>query len=107
MDNSQTYGLDEKELLSVISVLKQNAKIDSVILFGSRAKGNFSVGSDVDISLLGANITLNDILEASLKIDELELPYKFDLIIYDRIQEKALIEHINRIGIKLFDRNEK
>jgi len=47
---------------------------------------------------------LNDVLNLSLEIDELFLPYKFDLIIFDRIREKALVEHINRVGIVLFQR---
>jgi hypothetical protein len=54
--------------------------------------------------LVGNELVLNDILDVSVGIDELTLPYKFDLVIYDRIKEVALINHINRVGIVLFDR---
>jgi len=104
MTKNTKYGLLESDINEVISILKENQKINRIILFGSRAKGSFSTGSDVDIALFGSNITLNDILDASNEIDNLFLPYKFDLIIYDRIKEIALQEHINRVGIVLFDR---
>jgi predicted nucleotidyltransferase len=70
-------------------------------LFGSRAKGTYSNGSDIDIALKGGNILLNDRLDLSNTLEELLLPFKFDLIIYDRITESALIDHINKVGISL------
>ena len=102
MRNNDKSGLSVADLENVLSVLKKNTKIKQVILFGSRAKGNFRQGSDVDIALKGEGLKLKDILEASIKIDELLLPYKFDLIIFDRIKEISLIEHIERVGKTLF-----
>jgi len=103
MNEQKRYGLSELDLSKVISILIKNEKIDEVILFGSRAKGNFSNGSDIDLALKGNCLTLNDILDASIEIDKLYLPYKFDLIIFDRINEKKLIDHIDRVGISLTD----
>ena len=102
MRNNDKSGLSVADLENVLSVLKKNTKIKQVILFGSRAKGNFRQGSDVDIALKGEGLKLKDILEASIEIDELLLPYKFDLIIFDRIKEISLIEHIERVGKTLF-----
>lgn len=102
MTEQKKYGLPESDLKNVVSVLKKNPKIKKAILFGSRAKGNFSPGSDVDIALVGKHLSLNDILDANLEIDDLVLPWKFDLVIYDRIKEKALVEHINSVGVPLF-----
>jgi predicted nucleotidyltransferase len=81
--------------------LKLLQKVDSVILFGSRAKGTFSNGSDIDIALKGENIVLNDVLDLLNALDELLLPYKFDIVIFDRIEDDVLKEHINRVGISL------
>lgn len=105
MNNNNKCGLEHVEINQIISILGKNSKIEKVVLFGSRAKGNFQNGSDVDLSLIGNKLELNDILNASIEIDNLSLPYKFDLVIYDRIKEKALLEHINRVGITLFERN--
>lgn len=104
MNNIPKYGLPESDIVLIISALKNYAKIDEAILFGSRAKGNYSNGSDIDIALKGENINLNDILELSIAMDKFFLPYKIDLIIFDRIKEITLVEHINRIGIVLFKR---
>ncbi|MCF6172138.1 MAG: nucleotidyltransferase domain-containing protein [Bacteroidales bacterium] len=104
MVENKKYGLLKSDLNNVVSILNKNKKISGVILFGSRAKGNFKEGSDVDLALKGTALNLNDIIDLSLEIDQLFLPYKFDLIIFDRIKEAALIEHINRVGIVLYER---
>lgn len=104
MPENLKYGLSEATISEIVSILKRNQRIHKVILFGSRAKGTFSNGSDIDLALVGIDLGLNDILDASVGIEELTLPYKFDLVIYDRIKEVALINHIKRVGIVLFDR---
>lgn len=104
MNNITKYGLVDYEIDQVISIIGNNPKIEKVILFGSRAKGNFKNGSDIDLSLIGSDLKLNDILDLSIEIDKLALPYKFDLIISDRIKEQALVDHINRVGVILFER---
>jgi predicted nucleotidyltransferase len=104
MKESIKFGLSVSDIDNIISILKNNSRITKVILFGSRAKGNFRAGSDIDIALMGEALKLNDIIQASLKIDELFLPYKIDLVIYDRIKEKELIDHIDRVGHSLYER---
>ena len=103
MNQEKKFGLSEGDLKSVISLLKKHPKITGVILFGSRAKGNFSPGSDIDFALLGKNLCLQDLLDLYVEIDELYLPYKFDLLIYDQIKNEALLEHIRRVGKVLYD----
>ncbi len=104
MKDDIQYGLNQSDITNIISVLIQNEKITKITLFGSRAKGNFRAGSDIDLALIGLDLKLNDIIDATIEIDKLNLPYKFDLVIYDRINESALIEHIDRVGIVLFDK---
>lgn len=82
-------------------IIQKSPNIQDAILFGSRAKGTFSPGSDIDIALKGKDIVLNDVLDLKTALEELNLPYKFDLVIYDRITEEALKEHITRVGISL------
>ncbi|MDP4209988.1 MAG: nucleotidyltransferase domain-containing protein [Bacteroidota bacterium] len=103
--NSSDYGLVASDLIAILSELSKNDNIDEVILFGSRAKGSYHTGSDIDLALKGNNIGINDILDLSIELDKLLLPYKIDLVIYKRIKEKALIEHIDRVGVKLYQRS--
>jgi uncharacterized protein len=102
MKNDFNFGVSDID--QVISILRKNPRIGKIILFGSRAKGNYRSGSDVDLSISGKDLHINDILNASIEIDQLNLPYKFDLIIHERIKEPLLLEHINRVGIVLYER---
>lgn len=102
MNDLTQYGIPRDDFSALITVLTRNNKIFEIILFGSRAKGTFSNGSDIDIALKGNNLGLKDILDASEGMEELLLPYKVDLVIYSRITEPTLIDHIDRVGIVLF-----
>ncbi|HYW95316.1 MAG TPA: nucleotidyltransferase domain-containing protein [Bacteroidales bacterium] len=104
MNDKRKYGLKEVDLESFVSILKSNQQIDKAWLFGSRAKGNNDPGSDIDIAIKGPRLNLDDILKAKMKFENLMLPYKLDLVIYDRIQDEDLRSHIDRVGIVLFER---
>ncbi len=104
MAEGTKYGLLESDINQIVMVMQQNLKITKVVLFGSRAKGTWHAWSDVDLALFGDDLVLNDILELTIEIETLNLPYKSDLAIFKRIKETALIEHINRVGVKLFER---
>jgi predicted nucleotidyltransferase len=104
MKENRQFGLLRKDIDSLISILRTNTKVDKIILFGSRAKGNFDPGSDIDIAIKGQLLKLDDILESKVRIENLSLPYKIDLIIYESINEPDLISHIDRVGVSLFER---
>lgn len=94
------YGLPADSLEQIIKIISGNSNVTEIILFGSRAIGNYRTGSDVDIALKG-DLTLNDKLDILIALDNLELPYKFDLVLYSRINEVKLIDHIERVGVVL------
>ncbi len=101
MNKNVNSGLSCEDIENIVKIIKHCSKVSEIILFGSRAKGNFTNGSDIDIALKGNNILLDDVLDISIELEELNLPYRFDLVIFNRIKEKALIEHISRVGIIL------
>ncbi len=98
------YGLNDELLTKIAAILSTNNRVDEALLFGSRAKGNFRTGSDIDIALKGTSLVSNDLLHLSIDLDELETPYQFDLVIYQRITEPALRDHIDRVGQLLYQR---
>lgn len=98
------YGLKEIELAKLSKVFASNEHIKRVILYGSRAKGNYKLFSDVDITLEGPELTLTDLNHLSLAIDDLLLPYQFDISIFHTLKNHDLIDHIQRIGITIFER---
>ena len=93
-----SYGLKDIELERLTALFAKNERIESVILYGSRAKGNNKPFSDVDITLKGENLTHTDLNKLSLEIDDLLLPYQFDVSIFHTLNNKELIEHGKRVG---------
>jgi len=101
------FGLKEETIISINQAIEKIQTIEKVVLYGSRAKGNYKTGSDIDITLLGENLTLdNSVYPLMDEIEELYLPYTFDISIFKYIDNKNLINHINRIG-KIFYEKEK
>ena len=98
------YGLKDIELEKLSKVFVANKRIERVVLYGSRAKGNYKPFSDVDITLEGAELTHNDLSRLSLVIDDLLLPYQFDISIFHTLKNEALIDHIRRMGITIYER---
>ena len=88
-----------KELQSCFA---KNPSIREAIVFGSRAKGTARPGSDIDIALKGDQLKLEDVLKLSVAIDDFWIPNKVDLVIYDRITELELKDHIDRAGISIY-----
>src|SRR4051794_21586790 len=100
-------GLNKNEIVNIYKVLKNINHLDEAIVFGSRAKGNYKPGSDVDLALKGRELNLNVLNQLSNELDELDLPYLFDICIYDRIENPDLKEYINRNGISFYKNNKR
>jgi len=101
------YGLKEIDIEKIKSVFANFTEIDRAILYGSRAKGNFRDGSDIDLSLVGKNLDLNKILRIETELDDLLLPYNIDISIFDKIENLELIDHINRVGVIFYGKMNK
>ena len=98
------YGISPEQLNEIVNLIAKTNVIRKIVIFGSRAKGNYEKGSDIDLALFGDNVELNDLLELSVKIDQLELPYKIDLVNYNRISNPDLKDHIDRNGEVLLEK---
>lgn len=99
--NAIRYGIKQETWDKITGILRSNPAVEEVILFGSRAKGNFKDGSDIDICVKGTSLSDRDIIVLANELDELNLPWEIDLLRYEEISDKAVIEHIDRVGIVL------
>lgn len=96
------FGLSQKEIEYIIKILQPYSLIEKAVIFGSRAKGNYKKTSDIDIALFGDQLD-RIVLEISGKLnDQGPLPYKVDVLVYSAIDNTALREHIDRVGIPIF-----
>lgn len=97
----QQYGLSEINGKRIMDVFSRFSEVQEAVLFGSRAKGNYRQGSDIDIAVKGT--VSKDVLSALLvAFDETVLPYFVDIVVYDHIKNIALKEHIDRVGICIY-----
>ncbi len=97
------YGLKKETLKSIQNAIEHVPAIEKVVLYGSRAKGNYRIGSDIDITLFGENLTLdNSVYPLMDLLDELYIPYSFDISIFEHIDNKDLVEHIQRVGKTIY-----
>lgn len=99
------YGLKDSELTNLKALFAKNDRIERVILYGSRAKGTYKPFSDVDITLVGRELTHSDLNRMILDIDDLLLPYMFDISIFHTLKSSDLIDHINRRGIVIYEKD--
>ena len=94
------FGLKQTIIEKINAVFANYATIEQAILYGSRAKGCYRQGSDIDLTLKG-NVTNEDFNKLWQKLDDSYIPYKFDISIYSNLKSENLIEHINQVG-KIF-----
>ena len=96
------FGLPDDIVEKINDVLGFLPRLDEAIIYGSRAKGTFREGSDIDIALKGT-LSHQDLFMLENKLEDLMLPYTFDLSIYANIANEELRQHIDRVG-KIFFR---
>jgi uncharacterized protein len=97
------YGLSERTLKTLDSIFRMYPGIKEVVLYGSRAKGNYRAGSDIDITLKTTSVFCwNDLLRISANFEDSSLPYFVDVSIYDMLKNSDLTAHIDRVGKVLY-----
>lgn len=100
------YGLPKTSVQKINAVLSHYPQVEKATLYGSRAKGNYKNGSDIDLTLHGdADLTLNVIYKILDDLDDLFLPYTVDLSIFSDIADPDLIDHIERVGIIFYQKD--
>ena len=92
------FGLSEHIINSNCEVLSRFPEVGKTVIYGSREKGMDMPGSDTDITLAGRQLNFRSLNRICLKLDDLLLPYTFDVSLLQQIDNKDLLEHINRKG---------
>lgn len=95
---TEHFGLTPSVIAMLQDVFAKYPRVTEVRLYGSRAKGNFSNGSDIDLSIMDGAVTGAQLMRIANDIDELPLPYCVDLSLFHQVDNPALAEHILRVG---------
>ena len=92
------HGLSSDTVARIRGVFARFPSVKKAVLYGSRAKGTFRPGSDIDLTLLGDNLTSAELGAIADELDDLLLPYQIDLSIFHLLEHEDLREHIERVG---------
>ena len=95
------FGLSDMVIKELQDVFRRYTNIEKVLIFGSRSKGNFREGSDIDLAVIGKGVDYNQLLSILCEIEDLELLYSVDLIDYNKKKGTPIGDHIDRVG-KIF-----
>lgn len=95
------YGLKPEYLKMIVDALAKNKKIEKAFIYGSRVKGIFTEGSDIDIAIIAPELDFSGYLKLMDELEQLDLPYKIDLTKYELLDE-PIQEHIKRVGKQVY-----
>ena len=98
------FGLSDKTIRQINEIFLNYPGVEKVLIYGSRARGDYRNGSDIDLTIIG-DISVNDKIHISGLIDDLPIPYMCDVSIYKNIKNENLIEHIERVGQVFYEKS--
>ena len=98
------FGLPNNTVEKMREVFAKYRHVEKVIIYGSRAKGNYKNGSDIDLTMLGDSITDRDRRDIFFELDNLPTPYMVDLSIFSKLNHADLESHILRVGHVFYER---
>lgn len=105
MSSDLPFGLPAATLDKLNSVFARHVAIAAVLIYGSRAKGNYRAGSDIDLTIKGDEMSFAEFAQIEDQIDDLMLPYTVDLSQYRQIGNAELVAHIDRVGVAVYVRD--
>lgn len=96
------FGLSKDDIARIKEVFEKYAQLEEVLIYGSRAMGTYKPASDIDITLKGKDIDFDVQQQIEFDLDDLLLPYKFDISIHDKINHPEFLDYIERVGKKFY-----
>ncbi len=101
------FGLTSEQFFLIENTLGSIPEIEKVIIFGSRAGDSYKPSSDIDLAVAGKNVTSQVINRISVELDDLPLPFMFDILDINSLSNLALKNKITSKGKVFFERDLK
>jgi type I restriction enzyme S subunit len=101
------FGLSNETVDQIRSVFARHPEVRQAILYGSRAMGTHRDASDIDLALTGQDLNLAILARIETELDDLLLPWQFDLSIRSQIKTESLLNHMERVGVLFYERENK
>jgi predicted nucleotidyltransferase len=93
-----SFGLSDIDIEKIKNVFGRFPQIEQVIIYGSRAMGNYRPNSDIDLTVKGLSISLDILNKITQNLDDLLLPYLIDISNFKQLDNPEFINHIERVG---------
>lgn len=93
-----SFGLSDIDIEKIKNVFGRFPQIEQVIIYGSRAMGNYRPNSDIDLTVKGQSISLDVLNKITQNLDDLLLPYLIDISNFKQLDNPDFINHIERVG---------
>ena len=95
------FGLPERTIKELLAYFKSKPEVKKVMIYGSRAKGNFKNGSDIDFAVWTDGKSAYE-LRIEAELDDLETPYMFDVTDYKNLTHEGMKNSIDRDGVLFY-----
>ncbi len=106
-EKEKQFGLYQSDIACIVHILQQHPEVEKGYIIGSRALGSYRHGSDVDLVLQGETLPFAITSRISYLLnEETNMPYQFDVINYNTVRNKELIDHIERVGKLLYTKDQ-
>ena len=101
--SSPEFGLPPATLEAIRRILAEEPAVKKAVIYGSRAKGTYRPGSDIDLTLFGDGLDVDILGRIATRLHESPIPYQVDLSIFELIDHAGLREHIQRVGQPFYE----
>jgi predicted nucleotidyltransferase len=98
----ETFGLSKRSIDTLKAIFQKHTDVKTVYLFGSRAKGNYHEGSDIDLAIMNNGLLPKTIRSLLAECEESSLPVAVDIIAFESLSNDELKEHIQRVGVLFY-----
>jgi predicted nucleotidyltransferase len=99
------YGLTDRDTQTLFGIFNKFQEVESVYLYGSRAKGVYKLGSDIDLAIMNKGVSKKTIRTIKAEMEDSNLPYFVDITNFTTLTHKELAEHIQRVGVPFYQIN--
>ena len=98
------FGLTDRDIKTLQDIFKKYPDVKNVFIFGSRAKGTYKQGSDIDLTIMNEGVKDTVISKIKSDFEDSSLPYTVDLVSYHTIKHPELKNHIDRVGVPFYEK---
>ena len=105
-EETSSFGLTDRDVQTIMAILSKHPAVREVQVFGSRAKGNYQPGSDIDLAIMNEGVDARELSKLKATFEDSLLPYFIDVINFPELKYIGLREHIQRVGKIIYMQDE-